>query len=656
MKKKTLLSPPLQNQKPTSNLKPKVGDIIERKNFQGPPTRKVLPGRVSFPSTYNKKTDPVTPIGRARTWHRADNPPLPSKMTQSASYIRKGNSLVRSCLPTTTASKVSGGLSTSSFPSDHVAKDESKSSVSVRKVSDLDSQNFSERPRTPILPHSIRMVSSFITSSPAATPPTLPHQFLDGCSETISDPAHPKADTHAVSAENQNDVSKNLKLQGELANVRSPPSEMKLVTYVKRKSNQLVASCDTEVHDCSNAAENTQILSSSTPSDQYYKKSKNQLIRNDPSLRSHLIQAVSVPDGSTNSESQRASTVSSLKCIRNMNKRRINKGERIFRIGSVRYKMDASKLTLLRIPDEKSSSSIDHHSEKDIRKSFIPKRLLIDNDEYIRIGNGNKLVRDPKKLVRRLASEKVRWSLHTARLRLAKKQQYCQFFTRFGKCNKGDGKCPYIHDPAKIAVCTKFLKGLCSDTSCKLTHKVIPERMEDCSYFLEGLCTNDSCPYRHVNVNPNASVCEGFLRGYCANGDECRKKHSYVCPVYKSTGTCPQRPICKLHHPNKTRNRKKRSKGSKNSRYFGLELSEKKSKVSSVGKNKCGVEKEEEEVSTSEKNGGLLSDFICLDVSDGEGWQDDANSDLFGKYTSDHSDEELEELVKPMRLIHKTPS
>lgn len=93
-------------------------------------------------------------------------------------------------------------------------------------------------------------------------------------------------------------------------------------------------------------------------------------------------------------------------------------------------------------------------------------------NRYVRIGNGNQLVRDRKKLIRMLASEKIRWSLHTARLRLAKKQQYCQFFTRFGKCNKNSGKCPYIHDPGKVAICTKFLRGLCKDASCKLTHKV----------------------------------------------------------------------------------------------------------------------------------------------------------------------------------------
>lgn len=91
---------------------------------------------------------------------------------------------------------------------------------------------------------------------------------------------------------------------------------------------------------------------------------------------------------------------------------------------------------------------------------------------YVRIGSGNQLIRNPKKRTRVLASEKVRWSLHTARQRLVKRRKYCQFFTRFGKCNKDNGKCPYIHDPSKIAVCTKFLKGLCLNPVCKLTHKV----------------------------------------------------------------------------------------------------------------------------------------------------------------------------------------
>nr|GMD89970.1 Zinc finger CCCH domain-containing protein 7 [Ipomoea batatas] len=125
---------------------------------------------------------------------------------------------------------------------------------------------------------------------------------------------------------------------------------------------------------------------------------------------------------------------------------------------------------------------------------------------------------------------------------LAKKKKYCQFFTRFGKCNKDNGKCPYIHDPSKIAV--------------------IPERMQDCSYFLQGLCSNESCPYRHVNVNPNSSVCEGFLRGYCSDGNEWRKKHTYVCLDFEATGNCPQGSKCKQASPSKKQKEGNKTGGS----------------------------------------------------------------------------------------------
>ena len=34
------------------------------------------------------------------------------------------------------------------------------------------------------------------------------------------------------------------------------------------------------------------------------------------------------------------------------------------------------------------------------------------------------------------------------------KRKYCMFYNRFGKCNRKD-KCPFIHDPEKVAVCTR---------------------------------------------------------------------------------------------------------------------------------------------------------------------------------------------------------
>ncbi|KAI9200434.1 hypothetical protein LWI28_007878 [Acer negundo] len=327
--------------------------------------------------------------------------------------------------------------------------------------------------------------------------------------------------------------------------------------------------------------------------------------------------------------------------------------ERIFRIGSVRYKMDSSRRTLQRISDDESSHSAALNLEKNGKRSYIPRRLVIGNDEYVRIGNGNQLIRDPKKRTRVLASEKVRWSLHTARLRLARKRKYCQFFTRFGKCNKDDGKCPYIHDPSKIAVCTKFLNGLCSNSDCKLTHKVIPERMPDCSYFLQGLCTNKSCPYRHVHVNPNSSTCEGFLRGYCADGNECRKKHSYACPFFEATGSCPEGSKCKLHHPKSQKKGKKskRSRQRKNSRgrYFGshhMDYSE-----PQIMRSERQSEQDKGDVTFE----GNFAEYITLVISGEEAGETyDALNEQTYLYDSDNSDfqlDDLDELIKPIRIM-----
>ncbi|KAK7385129.1 hypothetical protein VNO78_30840 [Psophocarpus tetragonolobus] len=315
--------------------------------------------------------------------------------------------------------------------------------------------------------------------------------------------------------------------------------------------------------------------------------------------------------------------------------------------------MDPSRRTLQRISDDESLSSTSTCSGLASKRAYIPKRLVIGNDEYVQIGNGNQLIRDPKKRSRKLANEKVRWSLHTARQRLARKQKYCQFFTRFGKCKKDGGKCPYIHDPSKIAVCTKFLNGLCSTPNCKLTHKVIPERMPDCSYFLQGLCSNRNCPYRHVNVNPKASVCEGFLKGYCADGDECRKKHSYVCPTFEATGTCTQGTKCKLHHPKKQSKGKKRKRsGDQNSRgrYFGsipADISESGMMVA-LNRHKQSGEHEEE-----------FSDYISLDENEEVADTVDQSFETASFCDNDSLDmqmDDFDELIKPVLLLKKFTS
>ncbi len=45
--------------------------------------------------------------------------------------------------------------------------------------------------------------------------------------------------------------------------------------------------------------------------------------------------------------------------------------------------------------------------------------------------------------------------IRQAKQKKQKAKQYCMYYNRFGKCNHGDA-CPYIHDPDKVAVCTRY--------------------------------------------------------------------------------------------------------------------------------------------------------------------------------------------------------
>ena len=51
------------------------------------------------------------------------------------------------------------------------------------------------------------------------------------------------------------------------------------------------------------------------------------------------------------------------------------------------------------------------------------------------------------------------------------------------ECDKEDSRCPYNHDPEKVAICKQFLKGTCSSLDFRLTHEVISEQLPDCLKF-----------------------------------------------------------------------------------------------------------------------------------------------------------------------------
>ncbi|XP_010582528.1 PREDICTED: zinc finger CCCH domain-containing protein 3 isoform X1 [Haliaeetus leucocephalus] len=168
---------------------------------------------------------------------------------------------------------------------------------------------------------------------------------------------------------------------------------------------------------------------------------------------------------------------------------------------------------------------------------------------------------------RYIASRAVQRSLAIIRQakQKKKKKEYCMYYNRFGKCNRGDS-CPYIHDPEKVAVCTRFLRGTCkkTDGTCSFSHKVSKDKMPVCSYFLKGICSNSNCPYSHVYVSRKAEVCQDFLKGYCPMGEKCKKKHTLVCPDFAKKGVCPRGAWCKLLHPQKKRHPREAEDGDRN--------------------------------------------------------------------------------------------
>uniref|UniRef100_A0A2P2JZN5 Uncharacterized protein At1g21580 isoform X2 n=1 Tax=Rhizophora mucronata TaxID=61149 RepID=A0A2P2JZN5_RHIMU len=791
------------------------GELNGRKIPSHHVVSKVYPGHASLVSFASKNRSSSAHITKPRTWHRTYNHSTSAShrnktfsnsvstqrqflrkipKSQSTSYVRKGNSLVRQTTSAAVRSRDSHGLSSvnqlNSLGMDEVKKnfgtDSSTDVVDPTNVMRTGGINTSfERPRNHPLPSAPKIPNHknklLVDCRSSPLPQTCHCDPTENASE-LTEPGETKS--AAKSSEDMLKISEALSQHGEINNLEQSglnngnllSSNVASMTYVKRNSNQLVASSNPRALSGHNTP--------AVVSDSYYKRRENQLIRTSAetpfmqtinffddlnsegrtatrSFSKRRLQKVEPktwklskfslvwtlrdaetsnndgnslcykkllpqlfpwkrgtrwrnfgPNLASNSANSSLSTIGKLLLLRNRNavytrslcgfslrkskvlsvggcslkwsksierrskkaneeatlavaaaerKKREqsgatsvvsgtkNKRERIFRIGSVRYKMDSSRRTLQRVSDDESSLIAVDQMEKDGKKPYVPRRLIIGKDEYVRIGNGNQLIRNPKKRTRILASEKVRWSLHTARSRLARKRKYCQFFTRFGKCNKDDGKCPYIHDSSKIAVCTKFLNGQCSSSDCKLTHKIIPERMPDCSYFLQGLCTNKNCPYRHVHVNPSASTCDGFLRGYCAEGNECRKKHSYVCPMYEATGSCSQGSRCKLHHP------KRRSKGKK-----GRRLQHKNSRGRYFGS--IRIHASEPGTVVSEKLSALdgdsifagdIGDYISLDVS-GEETREGPTDDERTFSDSDPSDlpsDDLDKFTKPLRIM-----
>lgn len=132
---------------------------------------------------------------------------------------------------------------------------------------------------------------------------------------------------------------------------------------------------------------------------------------------------------------------------------------------------------------------------------------------------------------------------------------------------------------------------------------------------------------------------------------QCRKKHSYVCPIFEATGSCSQGSKCKLHHP------KNRSKGKKQSRelnarvrYFGFRH------ISNGDPERVAPEKDTAKKDDISFQEGRFVEYISLDVSDEEfGSTEDPRTQqttFFGSEQSYLHLDDVDELIKPVLIMN----
>jgi len=88
--------------------------------------------------------------------------------------------------------------------------------------------------------------------------------------------------------------------------------------------------------------------------------------------------------------------------------------------------------------------------------------------------------------------------IRQARQKKQKAKQYCMYYNRFGKCNHGD-TCPYIHDPDKVAVCTRYWVSVHTLTKCLTLKAGFKLNSWLVGRFLRGTCkrTDGTCPFSH---------------------------------------------------------------------------------------------------------------------------------------------------------------
>ncbi|KAG1684588.1 Zinc finger CCCH domain-containing protein 3 [Nymphon striatum] len=111
---------------------------------------------------------------------------------------------------------------------------------------------------------------------------------------------------------------------------------------------------------------------------------------------------------------------------------------------------------------------------------------------------------------------------------------YCMFYNRFGKCNK-DEKCVFLHDPDKIAVCTRFRSTVGevvfypSPVSCNLN-------------FLDmtGKCSKgSSCRFKHIHLKKKKISSSVYTKNLKESQEETNFDRNCRGPMFVSLKSSP---------------------------------------------------------------------------------------------------------------------
>ncbi|KAJ6931848.1 hypothetical protein NC652_015128 [Populus alba x Populus x berolinensis] len=518
---------PSQDSKITTRTRNAVsGQLYGRKNQTNCAVSKIYPGRSSFVFTASKSTASSSRNSKTQTWHRthssSDSAPPAKKAfsstvhaqmqfprktdkLQSTSYIRKGNSLVRKPI-SVAQSPDPHGLSSSVYQLNSSGTNEPKKSTGsdsrIDIVDPLDvvrkgGMNAScERPRTPPLSSVPKIPNQATNALGVRVSSPLAEHLHSLSTETATAPAEfmesnevPKSSDNLLkiseSPITQNSQINNLECNGDLnEDNKVVLANVKNLTYVKKKSNQLVATSN----PCASSVQNACNTSSS---DSHYKKRRNQLIRT-------FTGKSGVGSRSPGSELK---DISGLECL---GQRPVKPSKFFFVSG---HCMDVTVINRM------MGDSLHHGKEATLAVAAVERK----NRERRGAAHGASPTKSRNMFFSRThfsywlsslqnglfkadSSEDIRWSfIDLFIVHILGDESSCSGALQKEK----DAKKSYVPRRLMIGKDESFRKG------CLIALT-----------FWQGLCTNEVCPYRHVRVNPNASICEGFLRGYCADANE----------------------------------------------------------------------------------------------------------------------------------------